>query len=563
MATWLEPGAIRAVVQPIIRTADLAVVGHEALARMPSDPYRPPDWWLARAEETGLRTELELACLASAAALGTPPGEQLLFVNVSPSTLAHPGLAQVLDQLPGHLVLELSESEAVDDYGRLRQHLAPWLQRGVRLAIDDAGAGYSSLRHVIELAPDFLKLDREMVRGLDQDAIRLALVRAVVAFAREVGTHVIAEGVETNDELDAIRDAGVHFVQGYLLGRPQPQWWESPPAERVGTSGAQPDLDLAELADALAACEDATSSAEAVAEHLFRQGGLMPSVYLARGGSLRCVAQRGLWQVLDGMPGDVGITGRTWASGRPIHLEDVSLDPGYVEAIPGIVSEVCVPIVGPDGPIGALNVESVEPMPVDTVDKLARCAAVLADRLEQIHYRVQEDPWHAAANASVAISGLKIGPGLPRRALGCLLAAAGFDSGALILGQDEGARVLANLGPLAPTLGQLHQEEITHLGDVVAHIRSCYSAGDPSGHCFLGTDSLREGGARAVILLPLWVLKERIGTVVLVHSKPVRIDRLVVEPLEVLADHVAAVLALGPDHPSDRRVGRPRVFGGP
>ena len=227
-----EPGVITAAVQPIVRPADMVVVGYEALARMPVAPQRPPNWWLEMASECGLRHRLELACLVAAAKLGPPPQGRALFVNASPSTIADPAFLELRDELPQRLVMELTEQEAVEDYDELLDHLAGWLERGVRLAIDDAGAGYSSLRHVVELSPDYLKLDRELVRGIDDDPNRRALMRAVVAFAREVGTSVIAEGVETRGEFDVLREAEVHLVQGFLLARPGPPW---PQIDRSGS----------------------------------------------------------------------------------------------------------------------------------------------------------------------------------------------------------------------------------------------------------------------------------------------------------------------------------------
>ena len=143
---------------------------------------------------------------------------------MSPATLLEPELAHLRELMPNRLVIEVTEQMPVDDYALLREELAPWSASGARLAIDDTGAGYSSLRHVIELTPDFLKLDYEMVSGIDRDRNRYALVRSLVAFAREVGTSVIAEGIERMEELEALRRVGVAFGQGYLLGRPGPAW---------------------------------------------------------------------------------------------------------------------------------------------------------------------------------------------------------------------------------------------------------------------------------------------------------------------------------------------------
>jgi hypothetical protein len=197
------------------------------------------------------------------------------------------------------------------------------MDRGARLAIDNAGAGYAGLRHVVELSPDYLKLDRELVHGIDQDPNRRALMRAVVAFAREVGTSVIAEGVETRAELEVLREAEVHLVQGYLLARPGPPWPQvsrqgppsSPLTDQAKDHPAEPLDREAQIRRALDRVDNVLEACEIVVEALLRHDRLMASLYLARNGELRCVAQRGLWQVLDGMPGSAGITGRTWATG--------------------------------------------------------------------------------------------------------------------------------------------------------------------------------------------------------------------------------------------------------
>lgn len=545
------PGVITAVAQPIVRPADRLVVGYEALARMPVEPVRPPDWWLARADELGLRTELEIACLAAAANLGPTPDNQLLFVNTSPSTLAEPAALALVGTFPARVVIELTEQEAVIDYEQLRMHLARWLSLGFQVAVDDAGAGYSSLRHVIELAPDFLKLDRELIRGIHQDRTRLALVRSVLAFAREVGTSVIAEGVETSDELKVLRKAGVNLVQGYLLARPGPPW----PA--ISVTGARlaavADLvsgpNVQSLKEALARANDSQSACSAVVEYLFRQSEIMPSVYLARHGELRCVAQRGLWHVLDGMPASVGITGRTWKTGKPIVAEDVSSSPDYVQAIPGVVAEMCVPIGTGAAAIGALNVDSLVPLPRATLPLLEYCAELLAARLEEIGSTVDDSAWHRAVRASVAISGVTEGPHTPMMLLRSLRDAALLDSAALIFDGPEHRSVTAAIGPLGRSLSRLKGEEIEALCRLVGDIRSCYTAGDASDRTFAGTESLRSGGARAVVILPLWARHRRLGTIVLAHSKPVHLSCEDIAPLEMLSDHIASVLVSPPASP--------------
>ncbi len=555
-----EPGVITAVVQPIVRPADMVVVGYEALARMPLEPYHPPDWWLDVAAELGLRHQLERACLCAAAALGPPPDGRVLFVNASPSTIADPMVLALRDQLPDRLVIELTEQEAVEDYGDLNRRLAGWMGSGVRLAVDDAGAGYSSLRHVVELSPDYLKLDRALVSNIDEDPNRRALMRAVVAFAREVGTSVIAEGVETRSELEVLRDAEVHLVQGYLLARPGPPW---PTIDRpgpsvaagfeptaddhhddsIGSDGAEPGREPEErLRAAMAQTTNVLVACDMAVEEVFRQGQLMASLYLERGRELRCVAQRGLWQVLDGMPAAVGITGRTWATGKSMMVDDVSMHPDYREAIPGVVSELCVPIVVNNEPIGALDVESLFPLSAPTIAWTESVARLLGERLGIIGTNTGNTRWQRAAQASVAISGLVANRRLPEQVLHRLRDAAEMDSASLVIDGPDGPRSTTAVGPLASNLLRLTGDELMALSSLVGDIRSCYTAGDASSAGFVGTESLRAAGARAVVVLPLWAQRKRLGTVVLAHSRPLRLTGDRVEPLELLADHVAAVL---------------------
>jgi len=225
------------VFQPVVRLGDGATVGYEALARIGEHGDAPTPWFEV-AREVGLGTQLELTCLEAICELGLPRDGGLLFVNVSPATLLHPRMQDLCGPLADHLVVELTEHIEVPDYEALRPSIERWSARGVRLAVDDTGAGYASLRHVLELAPHFLKLDRTVVGGLDEHAARRALVTALVTFADEVGTTVIAEGVERWSEAEALRSAGVHLAQGFAFGHPdvrcRPGRWPEP-TRRPGT----------------------------------------------------------------------------------------------------------------------------------------------------------------------------------------------------------------------------------------------------------------------------------------------------------------------------------------
>src|SRR5262245_38882375 len=272
----LEPGAIRAVFQPIVRLSDLEPIGYEGLARFPSPPglvALPPDVTLAAAARSGLRDDLEVACWAAMTGAGEPPHGRLLFVNVAPDALGHPGLAELAERRPSRLVIELTEQDAVQDIRRIQERLRPWIARGALIAVDDAGAGFTSLEYVAEIRPDFLKLCRGMVTGVDLDDSRQAVLRATVAFAREVGARVVAEGVERPEELAILRAAEVDFGQGWLFGRPGAPWPDEPARDRclvVAPGGGR-------LERAVASAETVRDACTVVVEHLARTG-LMPSV---------------------------------------------------------------------------------------------------------------------------------------------------------------------------------------------------------------------------------------------------------------------------------------------
>jgi diguanylate cyclase (GGDEF)-like protein len=545
------PGVLSAVVQPIVQLSDMSIVGYEALTRVAARPPAAPDWWLERAREMGMRERVEVACWRAILELGSPPDDRLLFMNISPAMLAEPDLLALLDQLPEHVVIEITEQEAVADYERVQKDLEPWLAKNVRLAIDDAGAGHSSLRHVIELLPDFIKIDRSLIQGIDTDRNRRALVHSLVTFAHEVGITVIAEGIETDSELEIIRDAEVALGQGYLLARPERPWPQlaltAPSRDKAGINYkglAFPDRKVSEEArfrDKLAHADDAKAACEAVVEFLFRRGEIMPSLYLEREGQLRCIAQRGLWQILDGMSESAGITGRSWSRCEPIVVGDVAQSSDYLEAIPGITSEICIPITDDGEAIGALNVESFAPMADDTRALLERCAMFLVERLRIVGWRGVDDPWRRAGLASVKISGLAFEPHTHETAVEILREASGMDSVCFISCVDEKPQLVEAHGPLGPILSSLPEDEMVDLTGLVNDVNSCYSANDSIGHGSIGTESIREF-ARAIIVLPLRSGGTRIGTVVLAHSRPRALSSDDVEPLELIAGHLAATL---------------------
>ncbi len=167
---------------------------------------------------------MELAAIRLAlSAAAKFPAQIYLAVNASPATVVSPELAEMLAALPGErIVLEVTEHANVEDYGALIAALGPIRERGVRLAIDDAGAGYSSLRHILDLQPDLIKLDMSLVRNIALDPARKALAAALIKFARQTRSQIIAEGVETAAEFAALQALGTQKAQGYFLARPMP-----------------------------------------------------------------------------------------------------------------------------------------------------------------------------------------------------------------------------------------------------------------------------------------------------------------------------------------------------
>ncbi len=217
----LDQHLLRIALQPVIDLRDGSQVSAEALARFPAAGIGDTSEWLGAAMEVGMGVEVETAAaLAALALLPTLPAGISLAVNVSP-VLVLADLMACLGDAPWHrVVLELIEHAPVEDYSVLNRMLAPVREAGARLAVDDTGAGFASLRHILDVRPDFIKLDIGIVRGVDHDLSRAAVSEMMVRFAERVGIQLIAEGIETQGECDTLRELGVVFGQGYLLGRP-------------------------------------------------------------------------------------------------------------------------------------------------------------------------------------------------------------------------------------------------------------------------------------------------------------------------------------------------------
>lgn len=219
----ITAGEPRIAYQPIVRLGDMSIVGAEALSRFPGAPMEGPDLWFNEASRVGLRADMEITAIMHALRGFGPYWKEgwYLSLNISPQTVVERDLESVLGGMPiENIVLELTEHERVEDYDVLARSLAGLRARGMRVAVDDAGSGYSSLRHVLSIRPDILKLDISLTEGIEADPVRQALAASIVTFGRSTGCSVVAEGVETEPQMNTLRELGIALGQGYLIARP-------------------------------------------------------------------------------------------------------------------------------------------------------------------------------------------------------------------------------------------------------------------------------------------------------------------------------------------------------
>ena len=212
------------VYQPIFKTFDMSMAGVEALARFASEPKRTPDLWFAEASDVGMRVALERQAIRNAidGFRDVWKTQSLdLSLNCSPQTIVEGELRRLFRGAPPErLILEITEHDHVADYGQLLAEIARLREMGVRIAVDDAGSGYASMRHIIHVAPDYIKLDISLTRGIEGDRMRQALASSLIEFSHQTGCQTVAEGVETSAELVTLRNLGVDKAQGYYLSRP-------------------------------------------------------------------------------------------------------------------------------------------------------------------------------------------------------------------------------------------------------------------------------------------------------------------------------------------------------
>jgi diguanylate cyclase (GGDEF)-like protein len=227
-ALLASPDALTPVFQPWVDLATGRIAGYEALARFADPAQRAPNLWFAQARRCGLGPELEALAVARALACAPAPDAAFISVNLSPSALVSPAVHAVLPRDLGRLVIEITEHEEIVASGAFQATLSDLRSRGARIALDDAGAGYAGLEQLMRLRPDVIKLDRGLISDVPGDPAALALLQALVGFARRIEATVCAEGIESADQLVALGDLDITYGQGYALARPAPGWPELP-----------------------------------------------------------------------------------------------------------------------------------------------------------------------------------------------------------------------------------------------------------------------------------------------------------------------------------------------
>jgi EAL domain-containing protein (putative c-di-GMP-specific phosphodiesterase class I) len=218
-----DEGSIRVAFQPIVDLATHQVIGYEALARFSGDTTISPKTWFAEAAEMGVLREVEIAAIRAALAeLDKLPADAFISLNVSPETAASEELCGLITAIDGsRVVLEITENEAAESYDEVSEAVGRLRASGVRIALDDTGSGDVSFSSLFEVHADIIKIDIGVTRGIDSDPMKEAMAAAIKSLADRLGAMSLAEGIETEDELDRLRRVGVQAGQGYLFGRPE------------------------------------------------------------------------------------------------------------------------------------------------------------------------------------------------------------------------------------------------------------------------------------------------------------------------------------------------------
>jgi diguanylate cyclase (GGDEF)-like protein len=293
---------------------------------------------------------------------------------------------------------------------------------------------------------------------------------------------------------------------------------------------------------AVSAARTAKAAAVAIVDHL-AQGGLMPSVYFAREGRLRCQAVRGYWQIYDGMPPTAGVIGQTYRTGEETVVLDVSTHEGYLPAIGEVRAEVCLPLCVHGRPVGVLNLEAPFKLTDDAVEHVRRCARLLEHRVRELGTGDEASAAQRLARRAVRLAALTSTDEIVHETVDAACAVSGLGSGMLVLRDAQNAlHVCAATGGFSPVFSDLDPAALATMGEWVDHGTSSYTIGDPAGFGFAGHETLRDAGARTLLVLPLEASGRRLGFIALAEREARTLATEDVELLELLASHAAGAL---------------------
>jgi diguanylate cyclase (GGDEF)-like protein len=290
---------------------------------------------------------------------------------------------------------------------------------------------------------------------------------------------------------------------------------------------------------ALDAAAHPAAAAQAVVDHLGADARLLPSVYLERGGRLRCAALQGYWQAVDGIPSRAGVVGQTYRTGSETIVADVTASPDYVEAAPGVVAELCLPVLVAGKTIGVLNVESREPLQAGDVEHLRACAEALGRRIDVLGGLPTESAAQRLLRHVAAMAALQDGEAIAAALLEAALDLVPLGSAVLARSTAADLRAVCATGPLSTVLCEARLEP---LAERVRNGASCFTVGAPAAAATADLAALRTEGVESLVAVGLFVQGEMLGTLVLAAPEPWMIQTDDVELLEQLAAHAALCL---------------------
>jgi GGDEF domain-containing protein/putative methionine-R-sulfoxide reductase with GAF domain len=393
--------------------------------------------------------------------------------------------------------------------------------------------------------PDFLKLTRGLVADIDHDPNRHALLRALAAFAREVGAGIVAEGVERREELEVLRECQIDFAQGWLFGRPGQPWPEVPVIEHKPTGPSLSNSTvqrMSALEAAMALADTPTAACTVVADHLAHLG-VLPSVYLEQGTRLRCLASRGYYALHDGMTAEAGLVGRCYRTGKPVVEHDVSTADDYLRSTATVNTARCLPVQIGNRIVGVLCIESAAPIGEEHGREADRAVELLSRRLAEFGRLDLPTPGQRLARAAARTAHVDDAQAVIREAAAAALEVSGMETVLIALRDGEGRHHPEHAaGPLADVLTELVAADLATLGRWVEAGTSMLSMADATGRGDAAAEALRQAGAGALLVVPMAVGRARVGFIALLDRSTLAPDTERTELVELLGVQAAAQL---------------------